>query len=137
MFKLSLLLLFLPLVACSSSHEPRLIDIPDSYIMRVSQKCFCQSELLGPFDITVVKNEAVSVKHTILDKVFPLRLIGDEIPSLKSILASIERANTRGAYQQNITWITEPLIPKRVYIDYYKNRIDDEIDITIEYFKGL
>lgn len=137
MCKLASLLFFLLLAACSSSHEQVSMSMPESYTMRVSQKCFCQSELLGPFDIKVIKDKAVSVRHTLLDKTFPLRLVGDEIPSLKSMLASIERAKTRGAYQQNITWIAEPFVPKRIYIDLYKDRVDDEIDITIEDFKAL
>ncbi len=105
--------------------------------MRVSQKCFCRSELQGPFDIQVVEGKAVSVKHVKFDQVFSLQLVGDEIPTLNSILASIERARVQGAYQKDITWLKKPFVPKHVYIDFYKHVKDEEIDITIEHFESL
>ncbi len=135
------LLMSLPLLGCAANSDVKkvdaLISVPVSYTMRVSQKCYCLVELQGPFDVKVIDNKAVSIVHVELKRHLPLKLLGDDIPSLESMLAVIEKARVQGAHKKDIEWIKKPFVPKHIYIDYVENIKDEEVDITVENFELL
>ncbi len=111
----------------------------DDYEYSYQRVCDCHPDQLADTIVTVNDGEVVAVRYSREDYAADVPVAADRLSWFRTIddlFALVENAAANGA-DVTATFDAERGYPTQVYVDYVRDLIGDEVDLTITAFRRL
>ncbi len=106
-----------------------------SYQYRLQVNCFCPPEVTDPVIVEVREGAASSVLYAATGKPAESKYF-DKYDTVDELFLVIEDTIKRGADEISVTYDETLGFPTRIYIDFVKQAVDDEIAYNISDFQS-
>jgi len=104
-----------------------------NYTLELRRGCFCPKEYVGPVSIVVKDGVISSMTYTETNEAV-IEEAKDVFVDVDGLFALVEEATTK-ADELKTTWNDELGYPETISIDYLKETVDDEVNMTVLSFK--
>ncbi|NIW25492.1 MAG: hypothetical protein GWN29_13500 [Gammaproteobacteria bacterium] len=111
----------------------------DDYEYSYQRVCDCHPDQLADTIVTVTNGAVTAVRYAREDYAQDVPVAEDRLSwfrTIEDLFALVENAAANGA-QVSVTFDAEHGYPTRVYVDYVRDLVGDEVDLTITGFRAL
>jgi hypothetical protein len=107
-----------------------------SYRYQLRVNCFCPPEITDPVIVEVRDGATISVSYAATGRPAESRYF-EKYDSVDELFLVIDDALGRRAAEISVTYDEKLSLPTRIYIDFVKQAIDDEIAYDVSEFETL